>query len=329
MRFIRLQAGGSVLLTLLVAVTANAAPPAATDKALLEQGRKVYNFRCYYCHGYSGDAKTLAAGFLTPPPTAFTAHTPQAMPLARIEKAARDGRPGTGMKPFRAVIPESEIRAVAWFVFDEFVRRKATNTRYHTPENGWPRHERYGDAFPFARGEVSLAVPPETLSPELQRGRALFVRSCVSCHDRGQPDGERLDWNARPLSYPRHNYDHRNPEVDATSSATPYRLHDVPPQLGDASAVVRRGERLFQDNCAFCHAADGTGKGWIGRFLEPHARDLTDPAVMRTMTRARLRTTIREGLPDTSMPAWKSVLADDDVEALIAYIDRAFHPLSH
>jgi cytochrome c oxidase cbb3-type subunit 3 len=87
------------------------------------------------------------------------------------------------------------------------------------------------------------------------------------------------------------------------------------------------GERLFQENCAFCHAADGTGKNWIGSFLEPRPRDLTDKAFMSGMTRERLAQTIRDGLPGTSMPAWKSVLTADEIDALVAYIHRAFHPL--
>ena len=37
-----------------------------------ELGRKVYNFRCYFCHGYSGAAKTLAATYLKPLPRDFT-----------------------------------------------------------------------------------------------------------------------------------------------------------------------------------------------------------------------------------------------------------------
>lgn len=317
-------ATGLAIAATLCAATA-AEPPAMA--ALREQGRSVYNFRCYYCHGYSGNARTLAATFLTPPPADFTRATPGTLQLERIEAAVRDGRPGTAMKPFREVIPETEIHAVAYFVFDEFVRRKATNTRYHTRENGWPNHDRYAAAFPFATGELSLTVAPETLTLSQRAGRRLYLGSCVSCHDRGKPDGK-LDWTSRPLSFPRHNYDHRQPELDATSSATPYHLHDRPPALAAPQPATRRGEALFQANCAFCHAADGSGKNWIGRFLEPPARDLTDPAVMVGMTRDRLARTVRDGLPGTSMPAWREVLTDGQIADLVIYVDAAFHPLA-
>jgi cytochrome c oxidase cbb3-type subunit 3 len=48
---------------------------------------------------------------------------------------------------------------------------------------------------------------------------------------------------------------------------------------------------------------------------------------MSAMTKTRLRKVINEGLPGTSMPAWKSVLSASDIEAVIAYVSRAFHPL--
>jgi cytochrome c oxidase cbb3-type subunit 3 len=302
----------------------DAATGARPDRALVEAGRAVYNFRCYFCHGYSGDARTLAATFLDPPPRDFVAATPQSLPLPKIVDAVRQGRPGTSMKSFAGVIGPAEQEAVAAFVYDEFVLRKAPNTRYHTVENGWPDHDRYRDAFPFARGEIALSEPPEQLTPSQARGRRLFVESCISCHDRGKPDGAKVTLEGRPLSYPRAGYDHRNPTVDAATSATPYRIHDIAPTLVRPTPAQKRGERLFQDNCSFCHAADGTGKNWIGSFLEPHPRNLADPDFARAATPERLRNAIRDGLKDTSMPAWKSVLSDEQINDVIAYVEGAF-----
>jgi cytochrome c oxidase cbb3-type subunit III len=85
----------------------------------------------------------------------------------------------------------------------------------------------------------------------------------------------------------------------------------------------QHGAILFQANCAFCHGADGTGKNWIGQFMEPKARDLT-AFTATEMGADRLRQTIREGLPGTSMPAWQHVLQPDEIEAVSAYVRRAF-----
>lgn len=296
-------------------------------------GRAVYNFRCYYCHGYSGDAQTLAASFLNPPPADFTRATPERLTVAAIADVLRKGRPGTAMKPFAEVIPEDEIQAVAHFVHDEFVRRKAVNTRYHTAENGWPEHERYRRAFPFATGELPLSRPWENLTTEQAEGKRLYLASCVSCHDRGAATADDVIWDARPLSYPRKHFSLSAAvppvplDVDAVASASPYLKHDRPPVVAGLNRSERRGERLFQSNCNFCHGGDGTGKNWIGQFLEPHPRNLQDPAFMADMTRERLAAVIREGLPGTSMPAWKDLLNEQDIRAIVDYVARAFHPL--
>ncbi len=292
-----------------------------------ERGREIYNFRCYFCHGYSGDARTLAASYLSPPPTAFVAAEPADFDVARVVDVLRHGKPGTAMKSFAGILPEADLVAVAAFVVDEFVRGKRPNTRYHTAENGWPDHERYRLAFPFARGEIPLSRPWEELSPEEEAGKRLYLGSCVSCHDRGAAAPDPVTWDARPLSYPRNNFSLAAPPVDAMASASPYAIHDRIPRVGRLRPAEKRGERLFQGNCAFCHGADGSGKNWIGQFLEPHPRNLTDPAFMAATSRQAVARSIREGLPGTSMPAWKSVLNERQISDIVAYLARVFHPL--
>ena len=43
---------------------------------------------------------------------------------------------------------------------------------------------------------------------------------------------------------------------------------------------------------------------------------------------AVLRRVIREGLTGTSMPAWSSVLNEQQIEALAQYVHEAIHPLA-
>ncbi len=246
--------------------------------------------------------------------------------------AVRKGRPGTAMKSFSNMLSPDEEDAVVDFIRREFMEQGAQNTRYHTAENGWPNHQRYQPAYPFALGSLALDTPDTELSSEQLRGKQLFLTSCISCHDRARVMDEGEIWDKRAVSYPRRHYSHRDenppPTPDTLSGATPYAVHDIPPQLQSPSKLEQEGEQLFQANCAFCHGADGTGKNWIGTFMEPHARDLTNPEFMRSMGRERLKMTIEEGLPGTSMPAWKSVLKQSEIKAIIAYIHRAFHPLA-
>jgi cytochrome c oxidase cbb3-type subunit III len=322
-----------LLLSLAACSERPAPPPAATaaPKAEdLEAGRRIYNFRCYFCHGYSGNAETLASTYLNPRPRDFTKLTPDQLSREKMLDAVTHGRSGTAMKSFADILKPDEIAAVTDFVRHEFMLSKARNTSYHTKENGWADHERYAAAFPFATGTIKLDTPAEQLSPEQRAGRQLFMTACVSCHDRAKVENEGSPWDARALSYPRMGFqpgDWPPKQVDGVASATPYHLHDRVPKLPGLTALEKRGEHLFQQNCAFCHAADGTGRNWIGTFLEPHPRDLTAPEFMSAITKEHLTNVIKEGLPNTSMPAWKSVLNDNDIEALLAYIGRAFHPI--
>ncbi|MDP3841717.1 MAG: c-type cytochrome [Oxalobacteraceae bacterium] len=340
------------LLALLVSLAACSDTPPAADAPKLssavssataehELGRRIYNFRCYFCHGYSGDAQTLATTYLDPRPRDFIATSPDQLSRDRMLDAVKNGRDGTAMRGFEGILLLSEMTAVTDFVRQEFMISKATNTRYHTTENGWPDHERYSAAFPFATGKITIDTPADRLTPVQRAGRHLFMSTCVSCHDRSAVSEPGAPWESRPLSYPRNGFmpgdNYASPgsaapdnasKVDAITSATPYHLHDKVPQLAGLSAQELRGETIFQQNCAFCHAADGTGRNWIGSFLEPHPRDLTATAFMSTLTRERLTGVIRDGLPATSMPAWKSVLSETDIQAVVAYIARAFHPLT-
>ena len=208
----------------------------------------------------------------------------------------------------------------------EFVDAKRPNTRYHTRENGWPDHERFRAAFPFATGAIALDTPWEALSETDAQGKRLFLNACISCHDRAVVGDEGPAWSARPVSYPRAGFVFEpdgSPPVDALSGASVYARHDVAPAVERHPPRAVLGKQLFEANCAFCHGADGTGKNWIGRFMEPPARDLTT-LTAASMPRERLVATIRDGLEGRSMPAWRDVMTPAQIDAVADYVSRAF-----
>jgi cytochrome c oxidase cbb3-type subunit 3 len=63
-------------------------------------------------------------------------------------------------------------------------------------ENGWPGHERYAMAFPFATGAIPLDRPAEHLTGAEQAGRRLFMDSCITCHDRSNVLDAGIAWSA-------------------------------------------------------------------------------------------------------------------------------------
>ncbi|MEN8763618.1 MAG: cytochrome c [Thiogranum sp.] len=293
---------------------------AARVTAHYEQGKAVYNFYCYQCHAYAGDARTLASTFLDPKPRDFTASDPEKLHSGKMVNAVTHGRAGTAMVSFADVLDSREIEAVVDFIRSEFMQGTRPALIYHTPENGWQNHQRYAVAFPFASGELPLDTPWEELTAAQRQGKRLFMDACISCHDRARVRNEGTIWELRSLSYPRRHYDHTRP-LDLISGASPYALHDQPPVSDGLSPAEHRGARLFQVNCAFCHAADGTARNWIGSFLQPRPRDLTSPAI-RKRSRSSLKSVIRTGLQGTSMPAWKDILDDGQIDDIIAYLQR-------
>jgi glucose/arabinose dehydrogenase/mono/diheme cytochrome c family protein len=83
-------------------------------------------------------------------------------------------------------------------------------------------------------------------------------------------------------------------------------------------AVAGRGGRgpdpqqvMFTERCASCHGADLNG----GR-----AHSLFTRSFLEGVSDAQIRQTILEGKPGADMPAFRSVLTDDDVDALITWI---------
>lgn len=289
-----------------------------------ERGRAIYNYRCYFCHGYSGDAKTLAASYLQPAPRDFTGVSPESLTREAMITAVAEGRPGTAMMAFAQVLSAEEIAQVVDFVRAQFMLGGLRNTRYHTAANGWPNHDRYAAAFPFATGEVSLDAAPEQLSEAQRAGRQLYMSACVTCHDKAAAESGDVVLNPKSISYPRAGFTPADLEVDSVSGASPYGVHETEPPLPELTEEEGRGRALFQENCAFCHAPDGSGKNWIGSFLQPHPRNLADPDFAARTSQAGLREVIANGLPGTTMPAWKGVLGGQDIEAVAAYVWKVF-----
>lgn len=290
-----------------------------------EAGRALYNYHCWYCHGYGGDGRTVASRFLDPPPRDFTSIAPGRSDRRDMIDVVTHGRDGTGMQSFAGILTPGEIGTVVDFIRQAFIDGSVPNTRYHIVENGWPDHERYRDAFPFALGEIALDTPDDELSPSGRTGKRLFMTSCVTCHDHGRVEDHGTLWEPRAVSFPRGGWSHRaSGRVDAESGATPFARHEQPPVLIDPTPRERLGEALFQHNCAFCHAPDGSGRHWIGSFLDPRPRDLGDAEAMRAMTPGQLRAAIADGVTGSAMPAWKTVLDDDQIDAVAAYVEKVF-----
>jgi cytochrome c oxidase cbb3-type subunit 3 len=266
-----------------------------------------------------------------------------------MTEVIRNGRVGTAMKPFREILSEQSIKDVARYAYDTFTLCGLTPAAYHTAENGWPNHrERYEPAYPFVLAEIAPDRPDRLLSERERQGRSLYRGACVICHERdrmrdlnknaGEDDqlheaapSVQIATNHSILDEPaaasvedrqdQHLGDGQNEEYG-------YGLgdgaHDQLVTIPDLTPLEDEGEHLYIENCAYCHAADGTGLNWVGSFLQPNPPNFTKPAVTAAYTDDTIRQVILDGLPQTSMPAFGSVMTDNEVAAIIAYLSRAF-----
>jgi len=294
-------------------------------------GEGIYRYFCYQCHAYSGNGQTQAKAFLDPAPRDFTAPQSRGLEAAQMVDAVANGRSGTAMPSFSSVLTQYEIEAVVTYVRRAFMGAERRQVNYHSEVNGWPDHARYKDAYEFASGAVRMETPAETLTDAQLRGRSLYLSACISCHEQSPNEQVDVIWELRAVSYPRNHFSHRDGRaddrpIDLMSGASPYALHEQPAIPATTSPIVMRGMGLYQANCAFCHAPDGTGRNWIGSFLEPKPRDFTTRAFAFAESPDAFRELIKSGVPNTSMPAWRHVLSDEDINAVIAYIDVTFRP---
>jgi mono/diheme cytochrome c family protein len=91
---------------------------------------------------------------------------------------------------------------------------------------------------------------------------------------------------------------------------------------GMSDSDIENGKRLYQVNCASCHGEKGMGDGPSAAMLKPKPTSVAETA--SNLSDAYLFWRISEGglmQPfKSAMPAWKSILAEDDIWQVIGYM---------
>ncbi len=92
------------------------------NKSKKEIGKEIYKEHCQVCHGENGDGKTFVANVLQPPPRNFK--NPLIIDSLRGDQmiySVMNGRPGTGMMPWKLNLTANEIDAVVHYIRSEFM----------------------------------------------------------------------------------------------------------------------------------------------------------------------------------------------------------------
>jgi mono/diheme cytochrome c family protein len=94
----------------------------------------------------------------------------------------------------------------------------------------------------------------------------------------------------------------------------------VLPPVDEHASQVEVGFSAFRDMCASCHGAPGKDPDEIGKGLTPRAPNLAHVAEERSP--GELFWVIKHGIKMTGMPAWGITHSDDELWAIVAFLEQ-------
>jgi high-affinity iron transporter len=196
-------------------------------------------------------------------------------------------------------------------------------------------HERFSTALGT---EGALDLPTKAI--DLAEGKAIYERSCASCHGAlGRGDGEA----ARGMNPPPPAIGTREAMHDV-SPALMYRIVSVgiagTPMTGWADhltaderwnvvaylnslraspAQIAEGEGLYTQRCMTCHGAKGADDGPAASMLSKLPPELASFAWQAERSDAEIASAIRAGTAGTAMPPSRD-LTDSELTTVVAYV---------
>lgn len=143
------------------------------DVADASRGRRIYAASCSVCHGERGDGASWTTNSLNPPPRNFLSEASKFLTREMMIRAVTDGNEGTAMTPFSTQLTPDDVAAVVDYIRGNFMGLEIESSE---------------------RRKVSWANTPlpDGLKGDAEKGRDLFMRTCIECHgSTGEGDGRR------------------------------------------------------------------------------------------------------------------------------------------
>lgn len=114
-------------------------------------------------------------------------------------------------------------------------------------------------------------------------------------------------------------HDMEGMEHDAAAHGVPEDAAARPNPFAGDEAKTEEGAELFTTNCATCHGPEGRGDGPAAAGLEKQPADLHESHV-QGLSDGALFYIVTNGRPDTPMPAWETVLDEDQRWAVVNFL---------
>lgn len=87
-----------------------------------------------------------------------------------------------------------------------------------------------------------------------------------------------------------------------------------------SSKVIESGRVTYQNHCVSCHGATGQGDGPQAVSLPGEPADLTEHMVIGKHTDGQIFLWIRNGIPNSAMPAFGQELSEEEIWQLVTYL---------
>ncbi len=327
---------------------------AAEPVAASGDAAALYQRHCAVCHGERGDGRSRAQFGLNPPPRDFTtAESWYELSRERMITSVKYGRPGTAMVGWGKRLSDAEIAGVVDYIRSHFMRepedKAVTLGKRIYKRHCSACHADRGDGSSWARN--SLNPPPRDFTSPDSREMLSRERMIVSV-SHGRPGTAMMPFASRltedeieaVVDYIRSEFMGQGSGSDqaaaaaakAPAPAVPSLLEApvrrfVPAQADMAAAFphgltgdAERGRRFYQENCFTCHGRRGDGKGPRADFIRPPPRNFLGAEARRYLNRPALFQAIARGKPGTVMPAWRTVLDDQQIADVAEYVFTAF-----
>lgn len=95
---------------------------------------------------------------------------------------------------------------------------------------------------------------------------------------------------------------------------------EVPQELLAARTSAERGFRNYREMCVMCHGAPGVEPSEVGQGLTPEPPDLAKR--VENWSAAELYWIVHHGIKMTGMPAFGPTHADEELWALVAFLQK-------
>src|SRR5262249_17202039 len=83
------------------------------------------------------------------------------------------------------------------------------------------------------------------------------------------------------------------------------------------------GDEIYREMCAQCHGRVGGRASILGASFYPPAPQL--PGRGSAYTESEMFWLVKHGIRNTSMPAWRNLLSDDDIRKVVRFVESMDH----